>query len=161
MSRNYHSDTENKPCPCSGGYRVGRGPDILLELECRPADKTASFSSAFSELKETLWSEWLLSATFIQELLPLLKIQYLSVYPSKGLACNRKTEWSTGPSYNKSEPLIRRSARSQSQKTMLQNSIYLKACEYSKRHWTVHFKRVKFMVCKLYLSNKAVKKIPD
>ena len=34
----------------------------------------------------------------------------------------------------------------------------MRVCEYSKKHWIVYFKQVKFMSCKLYLSNKAVKK---
>ena len=41
---------------------------------------------------------------------------------------------------------------------VLDSVIHAQLCEYTKNHWIVHFKRVSFVVCELYL-NKAEKSL--
>lgn len=49
VSRNYHSDTQNKPCYCSREViPLDWDHGILLGFMCKSANKMACFSLAFS-----------------------------------------------------------------------------------------------------------------
>ena len=164
VSRKYHSDTENKPCYCSRAlsHRTGTRTSCWrssADQQTKQRDFLLLFQSQRRRGSPNNFSAQPSSRNyyhFFKNSIFCINKMW-SIHPRDYYATVKK-EWSTGPSYNKSEPLIMLSARSQSQKTLLQSSIYMKVCEYSKKHWIVYFKQVKFMACKLYLSNKAVKK---
>lgn len=84
---------------------------------------------------------------------------FWSIHPRDWYATIKRNEVLTPPTTRVGLSLCK--AQEASHKRQCYRIPFMWKSECSKKHSTVHFKRGKFMVCKLYLSNKAVKKILD